>query len=82
MLVGDVAILRDDEGFRHAVDTPIDGRTAIDIGTGARVGIARGIEPSLGIVRLILIVEAMNGNDARSIQMHEYRMFFPACRAP
>src|SRR5258708_38887356 len=82
VLVGNMAILRDDEGFRHAVNAPIDGRAPVDIGPRSRVWIAHGIEPSRGIVGLILVVETMNGNDARRLQLHEHRMLFPACGAP
>src|SRR5689334_4571656 len=43
-LVGDLAFAIDQEGFRHAVDTPVDRGAALLVGAGGAERIAEAVE--------------------------------------
>src|SRR3546814_7184529 len=40
----------DDEGFGNAVDAPLDGDPAIEVGAGPRIGIAQIVQPLGGVL--------------------------------
>src|SRR3546814_1934754 len=70
VLVGDVAVGADHEGFRDAVDAPVDADAAVPIGTGPRVGISQLVQPAGGILRPVPVVEAVDRDHARRPEPH------------
>src|SRR5262249_30237119 len=57
-LVGNPAVAADDEVLRHAVDSPFDRGTPIEVGARGRVRIAVAAEKPTGVVGLVLVVDA------------------------
>ena len=82
LLVADHALPVDHEGLGHAVDAEIDAHPALGIGDAQHVGIAELLEPRLAGVRLVLVVEPDERNDAALRELHEQRMLVAARRAP
>ena len=82
MLEGDATVRADHEGFGHAVDAPIDRDAAIEVGAGARVGVAKCVEPTRGVLRMVLVIEAIDGRDGSRLHLHDQRMLNPTFDAP
>ncbi len=60
MLVGNSSFFIDHKRLRYAVDSPFEADAPIDIGTGARIGIAQLTHPIGGVFRLVLIIKSVN----------------------
>src|SRR5690606_36082973 len=76
------AITIDDGGFRYAVYAPVySGLTFRIVGTRG-IGIAEALQPGEGVAPLVLVVDAVNGDDVLLGELQQHRMLFPAGRAP
>src|SRR3546814_7507579 len=77
VLVGDVAVGADHEGFRDAVDAPVDADAAVPIGTGPRVGISQLVQPAGGILRPVPVVERSeeHTSELQSLMRISYAVF-------
>ncbi len=82
MLVQYPAVGSDDEGFRHAVDAPVDTGAAVEIGQHRAVGIAAAAQPLADIGLGILVVDADQSHGAGLGQAHQERMLDLATGAP
>src|SRR3546814_1920693 len=69
-------------GLRHGVDAPIDGGAPFAVGTGSRIWIAQRVEPARGILGPVLVVEAVDRDDALGLQPHEQRVLLATRHAP
>src|SRR5665213_1138333 len=76
VLVRDPALGIDDKRLRDAIDTPLDRHSAIQIGACSRVRVAHLVEPARGVCRWVLVVEAVDGNNAIVLDLHQQRMLF------
>lgn len=56
--IGDDAVAAHDEGFRHAVNAPVDADAARAIHADGGIGIAVLAEEAAGVLRLVLVGEA------------------------
>ena len=63
MLVGDASRLVDDEGLRHPIDAEFDGDPPVEIGARAGIRVTQTVQPLARIFRLVLVVDAVDGND-------------------
>ena len=61
---------------------PIDADAAIEIGSRARVGIAKCIEPSCRVIRRVLVVEAMDRDDCAGLDLQQQGMLCSAFDTP
>src|SRR3972149_11219323 len=82
MLIGDAAVTVDHEGFGPTVDAPVNTDAAIDVRARSRIRIAQFVQPFLGILRLILVIDPMDRDDAVFLEFHEQRMLLAAGGAP
>ena len=64
MLVGDLAVLADDEGLRHAVDAPVDRRAAGFVDADRLERIAEIAEEAARVFRLVLVVQRRRSRSA------------------
>jgi len=82
MLEGYFAILADEEGFRHAVNAPVNGAAPGLIGSDRVIGVAQIAKETARIFGLVLVVQA---DDAKAVvlrQRHQHRMLLTTGRAP
>eukprot|EP00919_Chromeraceae_sp_WS-2016_P067258 GHVR01158969.1.p3 GENE.GHVR01158969.1~~GHVR01158969.1.p3 ORF type:complete len:105 (-),score=15.20 GHVR01158969.1:285-599(-) len=76
------AVPPDEESLGHTVDAPIDGRSAVSVGSDRIIGIAELIEEGDGIRLLILEVDAEEPDAGPRFQFDQQRMLVPAGDAP
>ena len=81
MFVHNGAVRRQDKGFWHAIDPPLDASAAIRIGTDQRVRVTQLIEESHGVGRRVPLIDAVN-RPAFLVQPHQDRVLDPARPAP
>src|SRR6187401_534016 len=82
VLVADHAVLVDDEGLGHAVDAEVDADAALDVVERRVVRIAEAREPAVGVLALVLVVEAVERHDLLLRELDEERMLLAAGDAP
>src|SRR5690606_34886554 len=82
MLVEDGAVRTDQEGFRHAVDAPVDHCAATLIHADGVIGIAELAQETERVLRLVLVVDARDPDAIILRQLHEQRMLLTARHAP
>src|SRR3990170_6855937 len=82
MLIGDAAVTVDHEGFGHTVDAPVNTDSAIDVRARPRIRIPQFVQPTLGIRRLVLVVESVDRNETLFLEFHQQRVFLAAGGAP
>src|SRR5918996_2930348 len=71
VLVHDHAILADHEGLGDTIDAPLDTDSPVEVGAGPGIGIAEVIEPFRGVLGPVLVVEAVDRDDAVLLELHE-----------
>ena len=62
VLVDDHALAIDDEGFVHAVASPVNGGASAGIGPNGGEGLAEGAEEAPGVFGLVLVVDAIEAD--------------------
>ena len=76
------ALLVDDKGFRHAVNTPVDAGAPFGVEGRSQIGVAEVIQPGQAISALVLVIEAVNRQQTPLGQRHQLRMLLAAGNAP
>src|SRR5690606_9047661 len=82
MLVENGAVRTDQEGFRHAIDAPVDHCAATLIYADGVIGIAELAQETERVFRLILVVDACDPDAFVLRQLHEQRMLLTAGHTP
>src|SRR3569832_118611 len=82
LLVADDAGLVDDKGFGHAVDTEFDACPALQVGYASAIGVAQTVQQAARIVRLILVIQAVDRYDVGFGKLDQNRMLLAATTAP
>src|SRR5262245_34912265 len=66
LLVAHRSLLVDDERLRNAIDAPVDADASVAVDNRRGVRIAEARKPAEARLRLVLVVEADDGNDLRA----------------
>ena len=78
VLVDDLALAIDDERLGHAVDAPLDRRAAGAVGADGRERIAVAAEEAARRRRMVLVVDAVEGNAGALLQFDQQRVLLDA----
>src|SRR5688572_1406891 len=82
MSVGDASVRTDDEGFGNAINAPVNADPPFEISAGARIGITQRVQPLGRVLRRVLVVDAVERNDALPADLQEKRVLEAAGNAP
>src|SRR5450755_25629 len=82
LLVANDARSVDDKRFRHAVNAVVDADASVLVDDGRRIGIAILRKPGASVVRLVLVVETVDGNEIRLRELQQQGMLLAARDAP
>ena len=82
VLPADRAVRIDEEGFRRAVDAPVDRGLAVIVGEDHQVRIAELLKPSQCVGVFVLPVEADHAQALGFREARKHRVLVATCRAP